>query len=254
MRVLALDYGSARCGCALSDPSGTIVTPIAAVAASRQQAGDRRDRATDRGSRSRTGRRRTADLAARVRYRADARDTRVRQAPGRTPWRRDPGRAPRRAVHDTHRPPRAARPAASGVPFGRARTRAPPLTCSRAGCSPARDRPDFVAEHPSQDLGRSDAERQRQRAERARRRSAAEAQAPRGGGEPAACTSRARSLWWRCSASPRRSGSRSRGSAPLRATRARWRSRSWCACWSQRARPAGRSPNERARPGSRAAI
>lgn len=31
-RVLALDYGSARCGCALSDPSGTIVTPIEAVA------------------------------------------------------------------------------------------------------------------------------------------------------------------------------------------------------------------------------
>jgi putative Holliday junction resolvase len=31
MRVLALDYGSARCGCALSDPTGTIVTPIAAV-------------------------------------------------------------------------------------------------------------------------------------------------------------------------------------------------------------------------------
>ncbi len=31
MRVLALDYGSARCGCALSDPSGTIVTPIDAV-------------------------------------------------------------------------------------------------------------------------------------------------------------------------------------------------------------------------------
>jgi putative Holliday junction resolvase len=28
MRVLGLDYGSARCGCALSDPTGTIVTPI----------------------------------------------------------------------------------------------------------------------------------------------------------------------------------------------------------------------------------
>jgi len=28
MRVLALDYGSARCGCAVSDPTGTIVTPI----------------------------------------------------------------------------------------------------------------------------------------------------------------------------------------------------------------------------------
>jgi putative holliday junction resolvase len=38
MRVLALDYGSARCGCALSDPTGTIVTPIAAV----PRAGSRR--------------------------------------------------------------------------------------------------------------------------------------------------------------------------------------------------------------------
>ena len=32
MRVLALDYGSARCGCALSDPTGTLVTPIEHVA------------------------------------------------------------------------------------------------------------------------------------------------------------------------------------------------------------------------------
>lgn len=31
MRVLALDYGSARCGCALSDPTGTLATPIAHV-------------------------------------------------------------------------------------------------------------------------------------------------------------------------------------------------------------------------------
>jgi putative holliday junction resolvase len=38
MRVLALDYGSARCGCAVSDPSGTIVTPIEAV----ERAGTRR--------------------------------------------------------------------------------------------------------------------------------------------------------------------------------------------------------------------
>jgi putative Holliday junction resolvase len=28
MRVLALDYGSARCGAALSDPTGTLATPI----------------------------------------------------------------------------------------------------------------------------------------------------------------------------------------------------------------------------------
>jgi putative transcription antitermination factor YqgF len=31
MRVLGLDYGSARCGCAVSDPTGTIVTPIAPI-------------------------------------------------------------------------------------------------------------------------------------------------------------------------------------------------------------------------------
>jgi putative holliday junction resolvase len=31
MRVLALDYGSARCGVALSDPTGTLATPVAPV-------------------------------------------------------------------------------------------------------------------------------------------------------------------------------------------------------------------------------
>lgn len=31
MRVLALDYGSARCGCALSDATGTLATPIEPV-------------------------------------------------------------------------------------------------------------------------------------------------------------------------------------------------------------------------------
>ncbi|HYZ82638.1 MAG TPA: Holliday junction resolvase RuvX [Solirubrobacteraceae bacterium] len=33
MRVLALDYGSARCGCAVSDPTGVLATPIASVTA-----------------------------------------------------------------------------------------------------------------------------------------------------------------------------------------------------------------------------
>ncbi len=28
MRVLGLDYGSARCGCAVADPTGTLVTPV----------------------------------------------------------------------------------------------------------------------------------------------------------------------------------------------------------------------------------
>jgi putative Holliday junction resolvase len=31
MRVLALDYGSARCGCAVCDPTETIVTPLDTV-------------------------------------------------------------------------------------------------------------------------------------------------------------------------------------------------------------------------------
>jgi putative pre-16S rRNA nuclease len=30
-RVLALDHGAARCGCAISDPSGTLATPLHAV-------------------------------------------------------------------------------------------------------------------------------------------------------------------------------------------------------------------------------
>ncbi|HLH66756.1 MAG TPA: Holliday junction resolvase RuvX [Solirubrobacteraceae bacterium] len=31
MRVLALDYGSARCGCAVCDPTGTLAMPLAPV-------------------------------------------------------------------------------------------------------------------------------------------------------------------------------------------------------------------------------
>ncbi len=31
VRILALDHGEARCGCAVSDPSGTLATPLAAV-------------------------------------------------------------------------------------------------------------------------------------------------------------------------------------------------------------------------------
>src|SRR5436190_23598383 len=31
MRVLALDFGSARCGCAVSDPTGTLATPRGVV-------------------------------------------------------------------------------------------------------------------------------------------------------------------------------------------------------------------------------
>jgi putative Holliday junction resolvase len=30
-RILALDHGAARCGCAISDPSGTLATPLTVV-------------------------------------------------------------------------------------------------------------------------------------------------------------------------------------------------------------------------------
>jgi putative pre-16S rRNA nuclease len=30
-RVLALDHGAVRCGCAISDPSGTLATPVPAI-------------------------------------------------------------------------------------------------------------------------------------------------------------------------------------------------------------------------------
>ena len=38
-RVLALDHGSARCGVAVSDPSGTLATPLAAVERPESEAG-----------------------------------------------------------------------------------------------------------------------------------------------------------------------------------------------------------------------
>ena len=63
MRVLALDYGSARCGCALSDPTGTIVTPLEAVERPGDQARACDARAARPRARGRAGRRRAAALA-----------------------------------------------------------------------------------------------------------------------------------------------------------------------------------------------
>ncbi len=39
MRVLGLDHGSARCGCAISDPTGTLATPIDPVLRPETKAG-----------------------------------------------------------------------------------------------------------------------------------------------------------------------------------------------------------------------
>jgi putative holliday junction resolvase len=44
-RVLALDYGSARCGCAVSDPTGVLATPLPAIAAPNTRRGIGRLRA-----------------------------------------------------------------------------------------------------------------------------------------------------------------------------------------------------------------
>jgi putative Holliday junction resolvase len=45
MRVLALDYGSARCGCAVSDRTGVLATPLETVASPRSRRGLARLRA-----------------------------------------------------------------------------------------------------------------------------------------------------------------------------------------------------------------
>jgi putative Holliday junction resolvase len=45
MRVLALDYGSARCGCAVSDPTGVLATPLDPILAPATKRGLRRIRA-----------------------------------------------------------------------------------------------------------------------------------------------------------------------------------------------------------------
>jgi putative Holliday junction resolvase len=39
VRVLALDHGEARCGCAISDPGGTIATPLPEVSRPDSRAG-----------------------------------------------------------------------------------------------------------------------------------------------------------------------------------------------------------------------
>jgi putative Holliday junction resolvase len=52
MRVLALDYGNARCGCAISDPTGTLATPLEPVTqpATRRGRGRLRDLVAELGA------------------------------------------------------------------------------------------------------------------------------------------------------------------------------------------------------------
>ena len=124
-RVLALDYGSARCGCAISDPTGTLATPLDAIADPRLRAGLARDRGAGRRAGRRAGRGRAAGEPVRARRAPQAAEARA--SPRGSPSARRPRGDLRRALHDRARAsaPRDATP----------RTRAPPRTCSRATCS-----------------------------------------------------------------------------------------------------------------------
>ena len=83
LRVVALDYGSARCGVAVSDPTGTLATPLDAVLRPGTRRGFNRVLASC-ASRRRARRGRPAAVAVGRRFRADGGDARVR---GRG-WRR----------------------------------------------------------------------------------------------------------------------------------------------------------------------
>ncbi len=76
MRVLALDYGRARCGCAISDPTGVLATPLAAIAAPDSRRGRARLRALDLRARCRSG----SSSGCRCRCRAATRPRRLQRA------------------------------------------------------------------------------------------------------------------------------------------------------------------------------
>ena len=83
VKVLALDYGSARTGVAVSDPTGTVARPLTTVERAATDAGFATAARRDRRRRARPGRRRHAADAPRRARRAGARDRRVRRAAAR---------------------------------------------------------------------------------------------------------------------------------------------------------------------------
>ncbi len=135
MRVLALDYGSARCGCALSDPTGTIVTPVEAVARPASKRGFAQLRELVR---EREVERVVVGLPLSLAG-GDTEQTRETRAFAGELSRRLGDGVPVE-MHDERFTTRLAqRMEAPARPSRRARTRAPPHTCSRAG-SPRRSR------------------------------------------------------------------------------------------------------------------
>ena len=126
MRVLALDYGSARCGCALSDPTGTLATPARSASSGRHpKKGFAALARAGAGARGRPGRGRAAAGPERARTRAQTREARAFAARLDAAARR-PRRALRRALHDD-----ASRERSGGT--RRSRTPARPPCCSRIG-------------------------------------------------------------------------------------------------------------------------
>ena len=83
MRVLALDHGEARCGCAVSDPSGTLATPLEVVERPDTRKGLDRVAALARRAGGRAGGGRAAADARRRGGRAGAEARAVRRAPAR---------------------------------------------------------------------------------------------------------------------------------------------------------------------------
>ncbi len=123
MRVLALDYGAARCGCAISDPTGTLATPIEAVERPDAKAGLRRiAELVDEYEVERV----VVGLPLRLAG-GDSDQTQAARAfaAPRGERGRGAGRALRRALHHGASP--------SVTAAGRARTPAPPPCCWRAG-------------------------------------------------------------------------------------------------------------------------
>ena len=145
-RSLALDHGEARCGCAVSDPTGTLATPLAVV--------ERPDTRSGLGARSPSWSREQRGGARRGGAAADARGRRGRAGAGGARVRRTAG-----AGSSTCRSSCTTSASRRAWPSARAATstptRAPPRTCSRASSMSERQR-----------TPRSEDERERARQER----------------------------------------------------------------------------------------
>ena len=159
VRVLALDYGRARCGCAVSDPTGALATPLEPIAGARVAPRPGAAARPRRRAGRRAGGRRPAAVAVGRRLRSDHRGPRVRRAAGAA-------RCRSRSSSTTSASRRgwpSARPAAP------ARTRGRPRTCWRAGWPAGARRRSPMADGAAQRRGaRGGAARARGRAPRDR--------------------------------------------------------------------------------------